>query len=87
MQVLRDLVSTHRNLCFDTVDALEVSVLTQVQNKTKMICRWIYALEVSVITQVQNLLIYDVLGIIALEVSVLAQVQNNIMSFEFGSRC
>ena len=31
-QVLRDLVSTHRNLCFDTVDALEVSVLTQVQN-------------------------------------------------------
>ena len=55
MQVLRDLVSTHRNLCFDTVDALEVSVLTQVQNSEfeKKIAA--YALEVSVLTQVQNI--------------------------------
>ena len=54
MQVLRDLVSTHRNLCCDTVDALEVSVLTQVQNYPCLFHIRAAALEVSVLTQVQN---------------------------------
>ena len=77
MQVLRDLVSTHRNLCCDTVDALEVSVLTQVQNLSEVKVYHDYALEVSGLTQVQNNHPNNQCYKIALEVSVLAQIQND----------
>ena len=54
-QVLRDLVSTHRNLCCDTFEAaLEVSGFTQVQNFLPCVASPDKALEVSGFTQVQS---------------------------------
>ena len=77
MQVLCDPVSTHRNLCCDAFEALEVSVLTQVQNDCVEDRSRKEALEVSVLTQVQNNHPNNQCYKIALEVSVLAQIQND----------
>ena len=52
-QVLRDLVSTHRNLCCDAFEALKVSGLTQVQNERKIDVLNLYGLEKSAFAQIQ----------------------------------